>query len=208
MYGRSFEDPDGHIWEVMWMDVEAAAKAQSADRPDRLERSCRCPKYPPACGSTARPRRPRNSMFRCCPIPDRDGPENASTARRQGGLVLVVEFTLAGQRFMALNGGMRFEYTHASRSRSIAPTRPRSIGSGTRCSDGGQADAAAGSGSLRRAWQIVPTALPKYLGGPIGRRAARDAGHAADGQARYRRPEARLRGQVGGVDLSPGGVNN
>jgi len=30
MYGRSFEDPDGHIWEVMWMDIEAAAKAQSA----------------------------------------------------------------------------------------------------------------------------------------------------------------------------------
>jgi len=24
MYGRSFEDPDGHIWEVVWMDVEAA----------------------------------------------------------------------------------------------------------------------------------------------------------------------------------------
>ena len=24
MYGRSLEDPDGHIWEVMWMDVEAA----------------------------------------------------------------------------------------------------------------------------------------------------------------------------------------
>ena len=27
MYGRSFEDPDGHHWEVMWMDVEAAAAA-------------------------------------------------------------------------------------------------------------------------------------------------------------------------------------
>lgn len=27
MYGRSFEDPDGHIWEVMWMDVEAAKAA-------------------------------------------------------------------------------------------------------------------------------------------------------------------------------------
>src|SRR3546814_17690883 len=27
--------------------------------------------------------------------------------------VLVVDFTLGGQRFMALNGGMRFEYTHA-----------------------------------------------------------------------------------------------
>ncbi|MEN3349674.1 MAG: uncharacterized protein V7632_3309 [Bradyrhizobium sp.] len=30
MYGRSFEDLDGHIWEVMWMDVEAATRAQPA----------------------------------------------------------------------------------------------------------------------------------------------------------------------------------
>lgn len=29
MYGRSFEDPDGHIWEIMWMDMEAAIAAQS-----------------------------------------------------------------------------------------------------------------------------------------------------------------------------------
>lgn len=27
MYGRSFEDPDGHIWEVFWMDMEAAMAA-------------------------------------------------------------------------------------------------------------------------------------------------------------------------------------
>lgn len=27
MYGRSFEDPDGHIWEIMWMDAEAASNA-------------------------------------------------------------------------------------------------------------------------------------------------------------------------------------
>ena len=31
----------------------------------------------------------------------------------KAGTVLVVEFTLAGQSFMALNGGRRFEYTHA-----------------------------------------------------------------------------------------------
>ena len=31
----------------------------------------------------------------------------------KAGTVLVVEFTLAGQRFMALNGGMKMEYTHA-----------------------------------------------------------------------------------------------
>lgn len=35
MYGRSFEDPDGHHWDVMWMDMEAAASAmgQEADAP-------------------------------------------------------------------------------------------------------------------------------------------------------------------------------
>ena len=25
MYGRSVEDPDGHVWEIMWMDPAAAA---------------------------------------------------------------------------------------------------------------------------------------------------------------------------------------
>jgi predicted lactoylglutathione lyase len=29
MYGRSFEDPDGHIWEVMWMDMAAATAAMA-----------------------------------------------------------------------------------------------------------------------------------------------------------------------------------
>ena len=32
MYGRSFEDPDGHIWEPMWMDVEAAGQAMAPER--------------------------------------------------------------------------------------------------------------------------------------------------------------------------------
>jgi predicted lactoylglutathione lyase len=27
MYGRSVEDPDGHIWELMWMDLDAASRA-------------------------------------------------------------------------------------------------------------------------------------------------------------------------------------
>ena len=29
MYGRSFEDPDGHHWEVMWMDMAAAQQAMA-----------------------------------------------------------------------------------------------------------------------------------------------------------------------------------
>jgi predicted lactoylglutathione lyase len=39
MYGWSFYDPDGHHWEVFWMD--AAAGAESGDRlskPDKEER--------------------------------------------------------------------------------------------------------------------------------------------------------------------------
>lgn len=27
MYGRSYADLDGHIWEIMWMDVEKATEA-------------------------------------------------------------------------------------------------------------------------------------------------------------------------------------
>ncbi len=30
MYSRSFADPDGHIWEPMWMDVSAFADQQAA----------------------------------------------------------------------------------------------------------------------------------------------------------------------------------
>jgi uncharacterized protein len=30
MYGRSLEDPDGHIWEVVWMDVAAATAGGQA----------------------------------------------------------------------------------------------------------------------------------------------------------------------------------
>ena len=30
MYGRSIADPDGHIWEIMWMDSAAAQQGASA----------------------------------------------------------------------------------------------------------------------------------------------------------------------------------
>ena len=30
MYGRSVADPDGHIWEIMWMDQAAAEQGASA----------------------------------------------------------------------------------------------------------------------------------------------------------------------------------
>ncbi len=33
MYGRSYEDPDGHIWEIMWMDPAAAEQGAAALEP-------------------------------------------------------------------------------------------------------------------------------------------------------------------------------
>lgn len=33
MYGRSFADPDGHIWELAWMDVAAAMAAGAQSEP-------------------------------------------------------------------------------------------------------------------------------------------------------------------------------
>ncbi|MDQ8756838.1 VOC family protein [Sphingosinicella sp. LHD-64] len=34
MYARSFEDLDGHIWEPMWMDLEAATEAMQPETAD------------------------------------------------------------------------------------------------------------------------------------------------------------------------------
>jgi len=85
----------------------------------------------------------------------------------KAGTVLVLEFTLADQRLMALNGGMRFEYTHA-------------VSFKINCDDQAEVDRlwealTANGGEPGRcgwlkdrfgvSWQIVPTALVKYLGG-------------------------------------------
>jgi predicted 3-demethylubiquinone-9 3-methyltransferase (glyoxalase superfamily) len=93
----------------------------------------------------------------------------------KAGTVLVVEFTLGGQRFMALNGGMRMEYTHA-------------VSFKIDCADQAEVDRLwdallTGGGEPSRcgwlrdrygvSWQIVPTALPKYLGGSDRAGAAR-----------------------------------
>jgi predicted 3-demethylubiquinone-9 3-methyltransferase (glyoxalase superfamily) len=93
----------------------------------------------------------------------------------KAGSVLVVEFTLAGQRFIALNGGMRVEYTHA-------------VSFKIDCADQAEVDRlwdalTANGGEPSRcgwlrdrygvSWQIMPSALPKYLGGPDRAGAAR-----------------------------------
>ncbi len=90
------------------------------------------------------------------------------TPAGKAGSVLVVEFTLAGQRFMALNGGTRFEHTHAvSFKIDCADQAEVDRLWDALLADGGQAERC---GWLRDRygvfWQIVPTVFMQYLGGP------------------------------------------
>ena len=85
----------------------------------------------------------------------------------KAGTVLVVEFTLAGQSFMALNGGRRFEYTHAISLKIDCADQAEVDRLWDKLSDGGKVEQC---GWLKDrygvSWQIVPAVLPKLLGDP------------------------------------------
>jgi predicted 3-demethylubiquinone-9 3-methyltransferase (glyoxalase superfamily) len=89
------------------------------------------------------------------------------TPSGKAGSVLVVQFTLAGQEYMALNGGVRLEYTNA-------------ISFKIDCADQAEVDRlweglTAGGGAPSQcgwlkdrygvSWQIVPSAMMQFLGG-------------------------------------------
>lgn len=84
------------------------------------------------------------------------------------GAVLVVEFTLVGQRFMGLNGGIKVEHTDAV-SFKIGCESQAEVDRlwDALCADGG---APVQCGWLRdrwgMRWQIVPDAMMQYLAGP------------------------------------------
>ena len=92
----------------------------------------------------------------------------ADFAHGKAGQVLVVEFTMAGQHFIAINGGAPAQYTHA-------------VSFKIDCEDQAEVDRLwdnilSNGGTTEQcgwirdryglSWQIVPTALGKYLGGP------------------------------------------
>jgi predicted 3-demethylubiquinone-9 3-methyltransferase (glyoxalase superfamily) len=81
------------------------------------------------------------------------------------GTVLAVAFTLAGQRFLALNGGTRFEYTPAISFMVDCADQAEVDRLWDALSDGGAPNRC---GWLKDrygvSWQIVPTVLPKPLG--------------------------------------------
>src|ERR1700692_3401265 len=97
-----------------------------------------------------------------------DGPSG------KAGTVLVVEFTLAGQRFLALNGGTRFEYTHAISFQVDCADQAEVDRLGDELLAGGSAERC-GWRKHRYgvSWQIVPTVLPELLGDPDPAKAQR-----------------------------------
>jgi predicted 3-demethylubiquinone-9 3-methyltransferase (glyoxalase superfamily) len=92
----------------------------------------------------------------------------------KAGSVLVVKFTLAGQSFLALNGGTRFEYTHAISFMIDCEDQAELDRLWNTLLDGGTAQRC---GWLKDrygiSWQIVPRVLPQLLGDPDPAKAQR-----------------------------------
>jgi len=103
---------------------------------------------------------------------NRSAADNPSTT---AGAVLTVEFTLAGQKFLGLNGGPEFRFTEA-------------VSFTIDCADQAEVDRyweglIDGGGEASRcgwlqdrfglSWQVVPRALPEFLDSPDREAAAR-----------------------------------
>jgi len=103
---------------------------------------------------------------------NRSAADNPSTT---AGAVLTVEFTLAGQKFLGLNGGPEFHFTEA-------------VSFTIDCADQAEVDRyweglIDGGGEASRcgwlkdrfglSWQVVPRALPEFLDSPDREAAAR-----------------------------------
>ncbi len=92
----------------------------------------------------------------------------------KAGTVLVVAFTLAGQRFQALNGGEPFEFTHAI-SLSVDCADQAEVDRYWNALSEGGSEVACGwlKDRYGLSWQIVPSMLPRLLADPDQAKAAR-----------------------------------
>ena len=90
------------------------------------------------------------------------------------GTVLIVEFTLAGQRFLALNGGTRFEHSYAISLAIDCEDQAEVDRLAEGLSAGGKIEAC---GWVKDrwgvSWQIVPQAVWKLLADPDPEKSAR-----------------------------------
>jgi predicted 3-demethylubiquinone-9 3-methyltransferase (glyoxalase superfamily) len=96
---------------------------------------------------------------------------------RPAGTVMVVSFELAGQKFIALNGGPEFAFSEAISFQVSCESQDEVDRFWNALSEGGQEGPC---GWLKDrfgvSWQIVPTALPALLGDPDPERSQRAMG--------------------------------
>ncbi len=93
---------------------------------------------------------------------------------REAGMVMVVEFELDGQRFMALNGGPEFTFSEAVSFMVACESQEEVDELWDKLAEGGEEGPC---GWLKDryglSWQIVPTALPEMLQDPDPAKAER-----------------------------------
>ena len=96
----------------------------------------------------------------------RYGDEGFEIHQMPAGTVMTVEFTIAGQKFVALNGGPVFTFNEAVSFMVLCSGQDEVDYYWTRLSDGGDPNAQQ-CGWLKDkfglSWQVVPTALPEML---------------------------------------------
>ena len=98
----------------------------------------------------------------------------ADTPSGPAGMVLTVEFTLAGTRFIALNGGPQFPFTEAVSFQIVCADQAEVDRLWAAVSEGGS-DGQCGWIKDRwgLSWQVVPTRLHQLLADPDPQRSRR-----------------------------------
>jgi predicted 3-demethylubiquinone-9 3-methyltransferase (glyoxalase superfamily) len=106
---------------------------------------------------------------------DRVQRNSADSPAGKAGSVLVVEFTLAGLRFLALNGGKRADFSYAVSFQIDCEDQAEVDRLWDALLEGGGKPSQCGWLSDRWGvpWQVVPRALPRLLGDPDRAKAAR-----------------------------------
>ena len=93
---------------------------------------------------------------------------------REAGMVMTVEFELAGQRYVGINGGPEFTFTEAVSFQITCDTQEELDHYWDRLADGGQEGPC---GWLKDrfglSWQVVPTGMEEALNDPDPERAKR-----------------------------------
>ena len=99
----------------------------------------------------------------------------ADTPSGPAGMVLTVDFTLAGQQFVGLNGGPQFQFTEAVSFTINCEDQAEVDRLWSALTEGGGSEVACGwlKDRFGLSWQIVPTPLMEMLTSPEREKAKR-----------------------------------